>query len=243
MKEDRLIHNSNGSGNLDSLKIEIAQLKAELYDVTKKVEAFEALIRVQLTHEIITSQELAVLYKAQKSEKKGKRLDQKRKGKRYVAPIGLATQKQAVKKASPNEDELKEKKRLYREAMLHVHPDRFAMNDDKIDLATALTTRLVEIYQQEDLATLQAFHAHLFTNVELAKNAVTSGNKIQLATSSDAYLMKEKAALEHQLIVVKNRHIYFVLTTYEDPPTFINELRAYYKDRINKLRRRTRTKD
>ncbi|MEQ8238501.1 MAG: hypothetical protein RIA69_04770 [Cyclobacteriaceae bacterium] len=242
MKEDQIIRTEDGSGKQNSLKTEISQLKAELYEVTNKVDAFEALLRSHLTLEIVTSQELAVLYKAQKSEKKAKRLDQKRKGKRYVAPIGLTTQKQTVEKTQSNEDDLKEKKRLYREAMLHVHPDKFSMNDDKIDLATALTTRLVEIYKHEDLATLQAYHAHLFGNIELIKDAANSVNKIALATSPDAYLMKEKAELEHQLSLVKNRHTYFVLTTYQDPTAFIDELRAYYQDRINKLRRRTRTK-
>jgi uncharacterized protein involved in tolerance to divalent cations len=50
----------------------------------------------------------------------------------------------------------------------------------------------------------------------------------------------QKAQLEKALAAVKNKHSYHVLNTYNDPSTFVNELRAYYQDRMQKLRRRTR---
>jgi ribosome-associated protein len=46
---------------------------------------------------------------------------------------------------------------------------------------------------------------------------------------------------EEKLGLAKNRQTYQVLTTYADPMTFVGELKAYYQDKINKLRRRTRT--
>ncbi|MFT6855589.1 MAG: hypothetical protein ACJA0X_001563 [Cyclobacteriaceae bacterium] len=244
MKQDQLIGAENSTKQQNSLKGQIAQLKIELGDVSNKVDAFEALLRSQLTRELIETQELSVRYKAQKSEKKAKRLKQKSKGKKYVEPVGLKIQSQ-TRIATPtlSVDDLKEKKRLYREAMLNVHPDKFSMNDDKVDLATALTTRLVDIYKNEDLATLKAYHAHLFSNVDFTKNGTASVRKMELSISPDAYLIKEKAKLEKELKVIRKRHTYLVLTTYKDPSVFIGELRSYYQDRINKLKRRTRTKD
>ncbi len=178
MKQDQLISAENSAQQQNSLKAQIAQLKLELEDVSNKVDAFEALLRSQLTRELIEIQELSVLYKAQKSEKKAKRLKQKRKGKKYVEPVGLKIQSQTrVVTPTLSDDDLKEKKRLYREAMLHVHPDKFSMNDDKVDLATALTTKLVGIYKNEDLATLQAYHAYLFSNIDFTKNGTASVKK------------------------------------------------------------------
>lgn len=238
MKHNQLVHKEPTD---HPLREEIAQLKQELDQLTGKVDAFEAILRSHLSGEIIEVQELSVLYKAQKKAKKEKRLEQKRRGKNYVDPVGLKTQKRPSETVMASEEDFKEKKRLYREAMLHVHPDKFAMNDDKIDLATELTTRLVAIYQHEDLGALKAFHAHLFSHVELPLEDALKSGKVTLSASPNAYLMQEKEQLEQAIHTLKNKHTYYVLSSYEDPMTFVDELKAYYQDRIQKLRRRTRT--
>lgn len=242
MKQGQLIDTKKNTAQYATLKEHIAKLQLELSDISNKVDVFEAQLRSHLTAELIEEQELSVLYKAQKTEKKAKRLEQKRRGKRYVQPVGLKKQKQLDVAPSIDEEEVKEKKRLYLDAMLHVHPDKFSMNDDKMDLATELTTKLIDIYKNEDLATLKAYHSHLFSDAELTKNATQSLNKIELTLSPDAYLIQEKEQLEKKLNTVRKRHTYHVLTTYKDPSTFIEELKSYYQDRIHKLRRRTRTK-
>lgn len=238
MKQTRLVVGEQKSHS--PLNEEIRQLKHELAQLKSRVDAFEALLRSGLTSEIIEVQELTVLYKAQKNAKKQKRLEQKRKGKHFVEPVGLKRQKPS-KMPDLSTEELQEKKRLYREAMLHVHPDKYAMNDDKIDLATELTTQLVAIYQHEDLDTLKAFHAHLFSHVELPLEDALKSGKVTLSASPNAYLMQEKEQLEQAIHTLKNKHTYYVLSSYEDPMTFVDELKEYYQDRIRKLRRRTRT--
>ncbi|HLT51791.1 MAG TPA: hypothetical protein VKZ93_07525, partial [Arenibacter sp.] len=54
------------------------------------------------------------------------------------------------------------------------------------------------------------------------------------------YLRLEWKRLRKELEFAKNKHTYKVLTTYEDPMLFLEELRSYYKDRILKLKKRTR---
>lgn len=241
MKEDQLIRTAFSNVQSGSLHEQITDLQKELDDISSKVDAFEALLQSHLSNEIIEEQELSILYKAQKAEKRAKRLAQKKRGKNYVEPVGLKVQKQPSLASALNDEESKEKKRLYREAMLHVHPDKFSMNTDKVDLATELTTRLVEIYKHEDMATLVAFHAYLLKNSELTDDE-QSLQSIDRSVSPDAYLLMEKARLDKALAGVKSRHSYHVLTTYEDPSTFISELKTYYQDRIQKLKRRTRVK-
>lgn len=225
-----------------TLKMEIAQLKHKLEQLTLKVNAFEATLRSHLSSEIIEVQELSVLYKTQKKAKKQKRLEQKKRGKNYVEPVGLKPQKSSVVAQLESEEDIKEKKRLYREAMLHIHPDKFALQDDKIDLATELTTRLVAIYNHEDLDALKAFHAHIFSQDTLQLKESFTRKDIKLAASPDAYLIREKQQLEEAIHALKSKHTYQVLETYQDPMTFADELKAYYQDRIQKLRRRTRTR-
>ena len=186
---------------------------------------------------MIEEQELSLLYKQQKKAKKEKRQVQKKLGKNYQVPTSLQNTKRAPL-VDKNTKEQLQKKRLYREAMLHVHPDKFLMQKDKLDLATEITAQLIEIYQSGDLATLEAYHAHIFhgnTLTALGKPTLTKGTGL-------AYLQMELKNLNEELSQAKNRHTYKVLTEYENPMSFVDELKSYYKDRLTKLRKRTRSK-
>lgn len=219
------------------LKAKISLLQLELNNISQKTTAFESILRSHLTNELIEEQELIVLYKKVQLAKKEKRFTQKRKGKNFKEVEGL----KVIAKNSSNissEDDQKEKKRLYREAMLFVHPDKFSMHDEKIDLATEVTTKLIEIYQTGNLDELQSFHTHIFSG-----NAMLHFLEIPEKITNckeDSYLQNELKKLEKQLELAKTKHTYKVLTEYENPLTFIDELKEYYHDRIFKLKKRTR---
>lgn len=217
------------------LKAKISLLQKELNGIEQKTTAFESILRSHLTSEIIEEQELTVLYKKVQLAKKEKRFAQKKKGKNSKDVDGL----KVIAKNSANatsDDDQKEKKRLYREAMLFVHPDKFSMHHEKIDLATEVTTKLIEIYQTGNLEELQIFHTHIFSG-----NAMMQFIEFSEKTAKeDAYLQNELEKLEKQLQIAKNKHTYKVLTEYENPLTFIDELKEYYQDRIFKLKKRTR---
>ena len=228
------------SERLSHLKRQIDTLRQALEEVRQKTSAFEAQLRTHLINELIEEQELTVLYKQQKLAKKEQRQAQKRKGKNYVPPEGLKRIPNTSKTISSESDQ-KEMKRIYREAMMYVHPDKFSMDDQKIDVATDVTARLISIYQSGDLAALRAYHAHIFSDQELVSMMAPAAATVAPTVSAYDYLEQEKLNLKQALAQAKNRQTYRVLTTYNDPMTFLEELKAYYEDRITKLRRRTRT--
>ena len=219
------------------LKAKINLLQKELNDIEQMTNAFEAILRSHLINELIEEQELTVLYKKVQLAKKERRFAQKKKGKNFNEVDGLKVIAKNKSKIA-SEDDQKEKKRLYREAMLFVHPDKFSMHDEKIDLATEVTTKLIEIYQNGNLAELQIFHTHIFSGNALMhfpeNSEKISNNK------EDSYLQNEVEKLEKKLQIAKTKHTYKVLTEYENPLTFIDELKEYYQDRIFKLKKRTR---
>lgn len=139
-------------------------------------------------------------------------------------------------------EDQKEIKRLYREAMLHVHPDKFSMEEEKIDLATEITGKLISIYQSGNLLELQMIHRHITNGNAMNQMQESATSNTKIATS-DTYLKREKEKLEALLLAAKNKHSYKVLSEYADPLTFIDELKIFYADKIEKLRRRTRTKN
>ena len=93
---------------------------------------------------IIESQELFILYKQIKKAKKAKRLEQKKRGKNYKESEGLQIISSKKKSIILPKEQI-EKKRLYREAMLHVHPDKFFKNEEQTEIATDITRQLIEI--------------------------------------------------------------------------------------------------
>ncbi|MBC8767005.1 hypothetical protein H4O18_03275 [Arenibacter sp. BSSL-BM3] len=220
------------------LQKEIDSLRLEVNEIVQKTSAFENILRSKIEDELIEEQELSQLYKLQKKAKKEKRQIQRKLGKNYQESTGIQTTKRTVFPEKNSKEQL-QKKHLYREAMLHVHPDKFSMQKDKLDLATEITAKLIEIYQSGDLASLKAYHAHIF-------NGNTSlqplGKPIQTKGSGRAYLLQERKKVLEELSLAKNRHTYKILTEYENPLTFVDELKSYYKNRISKLRKRTRTK-
>lgn len=220
------------------LQAEIDRVRMELNEVIEKTVAFENTLRSKLEDELIEEQELNILYKQQKKTKKEKRLAQKRRGKNYQEPTGIKTaENPSFHEKTPKEQE--HKKRLYREAMLQVHPDKFSMQSEKLDMATEITTKLIEIYRSGDLATLKAYHAHIFSN----QNLLGPGIKPLTQTGSGlAYLQMELKDIKKELDLAKSKYTYKVLMEYHNPMSFLDELKAYYKDRIKKLRKRTRTK-
>ena len=239
MSEQNLPNTKNLLQEQLSIKAQIQALIKELEVVEYETSVFEASLRAILIDMIIEEQELSDLYRQMQKAKKEKRLEQKKRGKNYQEPRGLRISSTKDEKPHESGEDRKEKKRLYREAMLHVHPDKFSMNEDKIDLATEITSQLIQIFKAGNLRDLQLFHTHVFSG-----NALLQIEDTQRAHSrssiEDNYLKQEKKALEQQLILAKNRQTYRVLKDYENPMLFAEELKAYYTDRLLKLRKRTR---
>ncbi|MEQ8469840.1 MAG: hypothetical protein RIC35_01565 [Marinoscillum sp.] len=220
------------------LERQAAALKSELDEVNRLINAFENKIRTAIGNELIEEQELTELYKQLKKAKKDKRLQQKKKGKNYQEPTGIVMSSKPAPATDQNHDEIKELKKLYREAMLHVHPDKFTMDEDNQEAAHETTSQLIRIYQTNDLPALRAFHAHILSGHAIS--GVRAKDLTKLSIDPHQHLRNELEALKGQLATLKNRHTYKVWTTYNDPYTFIEELREYYQDRIGKLKRRTR---
>ncbi len=221
-----------------ALKAHIKSLQDELADVEQRTSAFETMILSHISDLLIEERELSLLYKQLKQAKKAKRLEQKRRGKNYKHSTELQTTTPKVEIKETPEDE-KEKKRLYREAILQVHPDKFSMNPDGEDLATEVTSKLIDIYKNGDLETLKNYHAHIFSGNAMSE-FVDLSTVNQIYKEKDTYLQVEIEQLRKLLENAKAKHTYKVLTEYKNPITFVDELKEYYNDRLQKLRKRTR---
>ena len=215
------------SGEDASLKLRLSELKKELEYIEFKTNEFEATLRAHLMDVIIEERELTVLYKQQKAAKKLKRLAQKHKAKGQESALQIKTPAR-ISKARETDKALR--KKLYREAMLQVHPDKFLLEEGKHELATEMTTQLISLYTTGSLAELEAFHKQIF-----------SGQKLSAIESSDTQLLEEIERVKKEIEEAKAQHTYIVLSTYANPMDFLKELQAYYEDRLFKLRKRTRT--
>ncbi len=220
--------------NQEQLKEQLRLLQVELDAIEAQTHSFEATLRAQLMDEIVLEQELTVLYKEQKAAKKRKRLAQKKKSK--VKGDSNIVFKAKTPMAKGQEADSALRKKLYREAMMQVHPDKFSLAEDKQDLATEITSKLITLYATGSLEELKAYHQHIFSGQALDIKATKKFPRI-----ADTYLADEVDKLKTKIEAAKQKHTYQVLKTYKNPMDFLTELQAYYKDRLFKLRKRTRT--
>jgi hypothetical protein len=214
----------------------IDQLQMEFDVVEEELRLFENKLRLALEDFIIEVQELTVLYKKIKREKKEKRLEQKRRGKNYQGSSELKILKSGNWAPEVSTSEKKERKKLYREAMLNVHPDKFSMDENKLELATDITSNLIEVYKNGSFEDLQFYHSKIMNGllIEVKNKVEPTGVELEL------YLTKQLFEIQEKLESIKSKHTYVVLTSYKNPMSFVNELTDYYLDKIAKLKKRTR---
>lgn len=225
------------------LQQEIAVLEAELSAVRNKLGVFEAKIHARLDNEFTRMRELYALYKQQKKEKKAKRLEQKQRGKNYVAPKQLVPyHKNPEQGSSLSPEQQKALRQLYKEAVVQVHPDKFVHSGehDRIARANAITARLNGIYQSGDLEELISFYQYIISGDALRENSVGTAAIPDPKVKRDALVKKKEEVLKH-LDQLKSSYTYHVLNTYDDPLTFIEELHQQLLTRIMQLEKRTRT--
>ena len=110
----------------------------------------------------------------------------------------------------------------YREALLHIHPDKFSMSESDTDIAHSTTTQLIEIFQNGNLEMLQAFHAHIFSGqvIESVKQLAFIKSE---TVHQNTYLEKEIKKLSVEVLRAKTRITYQVLLNYKEPMLFIQE--------------------
>lgn len=216
------------------LKTRIAQLEKELDEVLTKTRGFEAVLLSHIEDYIIQERELNAVYRKLRNAKKQKRLEQKRRGKNYKEPTSALIPPKKDLPEVPLTDK-QELKRLYKEAMFLVHPDKYSLNEDMGEKATEATANLIDIYRSGDLVKLRLFHQHV-----LSGNAIEENGIIADIQEPDAYLQSEVERLEKALFQAKSKRTYKVLTTYVNPESYVDELKAFYEDRIAKLIKRTR---
>ncbi|HSI91052.1 MAG TPA: hypothetical protein VK927_08045 [Adhaeribacter sp.] len=226
---------------IGELESEIARLEKELDRAEAELNGFTARIRAELRPQIIRMQELTILYKKLKASKKAQRLNQKKKGKNYREPLALKrTPHQPAAPETPQPQNHQELKRLYKAAIRQVHPDKFATEEAaKNERATALTMQLNEFYESGDLEELKGLYAYIISG-----NAMTH-EPYKPETISDpasllVFLQKKQARLKQALEEIKVSELFNVLATYEQPLTFIPELKLQFEEKIRQLEKRTR---
>ncbi|MBK6264959.1 hypothetical protein JKA74_07915 [Marivirga sp. S37H4] len=225
---------------IQQLQFEIEELEKKLQQIGAEVWRFETLIRRQLSSEIDQIEELSDLHKQHKKEKKNKRLEQKKRGKNYKPPSQFPQANPpslTVKKFDPvNQKELK---RIYKEAVVQVHPDKISHNSelDQLQNASDLTARLNNIYKSGDLDELVYFYHHIILKNSSVKVSEVNAPDDQLRKDS---LQKKKGRLLAEIDQFQNSYSYQVLHTYKDPTDFINELQLQFVEKIKQLEKRTR---
>jgi len=228
------------AGTILILEQEIVLLEAELIRLETQVSAFQLQIRSALSTQILRIQQLTSLYKNQKQSKKIKRLAQKKRGKNYKEPVGLKVVHPTLNQNPISINDQQELKRLFREAIVQIHPDKFADADDELnERATAATIQLNEVYQSGDLEELNRLHEHIISGNAL-NYIPDQPETVNDLPSMILFLQHKKLKLIQSLEEIKTSAIYEVLTSGKDIYILIKELKVQFEERILVLEKRTK---
>jgi hypothetical protein len=228
--------------SIQKLLTEISILEENASLIAGEISSFEKSIRLKLNLLISRLVLLNEKMKEKQQLKKAKRLEQKKRGKNYKEPVLLIFPKEKIQTQSEGDSgEKQELRRLYKEAIVQVHPDKInhAGQPDQIQLAHELTTQLNGIYKNGDLEQLLAFYQNTILGNSLEVNhkaempAVDS--KIRLKA-----LKTKKETLAMKLQKLQANYLYHVLKTYDNPMAFIDELELQFQEKIGKLEKGTR---
>ena len=223
------------------LEKEIALLEAELRELESNLNAFQTKIRSALSTQISRIRALTDLYKSQKQAKKLKRLEQKKRGKNYKEPLGLKTNDASF--TVPNlvsADEKQELKRLFKEAVVHIHPDKLTDADEELNQrATDVTAQLNEVYQSGDLDEMSRLHEFIISG-----NALTyvpdQPQTIKDSSVMIQFLQDKKRQLLQLISEIRSSELYQLWTNGRDIETIIAELKLAFEHRIIIMEKRTR---
>jgi hypothetical protein len=147
--------------SIQNLLSEISNLEEQIVIIGSEISSFETTIRLKLNDLISRLVSLNGKMKEKQQLKKAKRLEQKKRGKNYKEPLQLISTKGNKPIISENGNQEKQEfKRLYKEAIVQVHPDKIdhGGQQDEILRAHELTTQLNGIYKNGDLEQLLTFY-------------------------------------------------------------------------------------
>jgi hypothetical protein len=224
------------------LEQEISSFEEDLKIAESNIRTIRSQIQSRYHNEISRINELYSLYKKQKQLKKEKRLEQKKRGKNYKEPIGLKKSSKEKAAGSINtSSESDELKKLYREAVLQVHPDKFANHPEQMSKRSLeLTIQLIDFYQSGDIEKLKHMHRHIMSGNALAGHQEDTAN-VPDPTAMKEYLIQKRDTLVNELKEVKGSYFYQVFTTNNNVSAFIDNMAVQFYLRIKQLERRTRS--
>jgi hypothetical protein len=239
-----LLPDKNAGQNQDAiatLEKEITFLEAELRELESNLNSFQSKIRSALTTQITRIRILTDLYKAQKQAKKLKRLEQKKRGKNYKEPVGLKVNHAsftAQKLVSATDRQ--ELKRLFKEAVVQVHPDKLIDADEDLNKrATDVTAKLNEVYQSGDLEEMNRLHEFIISG-----NALTyvpdDATSIKDIPAMIQFLQDKKRNLLQLIAEIKSLELYQLWADGKDSATIIAELELAFEQRIMVMEKRTK---
>lgn len=235
----------NSFPNKDSIQkllAEISVLEENISITGGEISSFENTLRQKLGLLISRLVSLNGKMKEKQQLKKAKRLEQKMRGKNYKIPVQVLSPKPAKKFTPDTGGEGKQElKRLYKEAIVQVHPDKLGPSgkEDAVKTATDLTAQLNDIYKNGDLEQLLNFYQiNILGNSGETSNlteTVAVNPKIRLEA-----LKTKKEGLAKKLQSLEANYLYHVLKTYNNPLVFAEELELQFREKIRKLEKRTR---
>jgi len=216
------------------LEAEIAQLDAEKSELENRLEYAANQIRIALHDLLLEKLRLEALLAAQRARQTNKAADkqnaQRRQDKAEEAnnTFQSLSERQRILERPIDETLLK---KLYREACMLAHPDKFMNEPEKQQKATELMARLAEAYRNKDLDLVQHIWQRLHNGLAFGFDWATPRDANLLLQIRESLLTRREALLQ-EIEGLRQSFTYTLLTRYAKLDDYINQQREQLRNDI-----------
>ena len=220
---------------LKSVDIQLNAIENEKVEAEKEVHEFSIQYNTQLGKTILEILKLKKLLAVTEEQKERAEEDEDEFTKDYNF-------KKDIKIKDLNETEQKELKKLYREASMQCHPDRFIDDPNKVFIAQEIFVKLTQAYKSNDLVKVKEILHNLKSGIFNFGEIVYSNKKELLKSQIATLKSKLKMAMEH-LNEIKTSASYCIIRNQKDLNEYLAELKTKLDFELEMLRNEVNQKN
>lgn len=223
---------------IQSLRAQIAQLEAEKARAETLLNQYAQLFWLHVGELFEQWTQLRAVWAARQATRTRRRSDAERADEwgNRVQETAIPDIKAPVEPPKPTVDEAAELKKLYRQAVIVAHPDRYAQVPARHAAATAFMAQLNAAYEQQDLLTVRrlaqdAADGLLFLDLENEQTDPETLTRLQVR------LTERRDALATQLQALQQQEGYALMINGTDLNAYFATLRQTISHQITELMR------
>lgn len=221
------------------LELEITELEAQISELESKLNKYEAILRASLSdlllEQLRLQQELAQI-RAKITMKRVYEEEAKEWQARYEETKSSLNEDKKVKTEDLSSADFAEMKKMYREAIFAIHPDKFHDDADKYAAATEYSQQLIDAFKSSDYTKVKEIWERVKNGWIFDSDILVSDNWEVLSRYLDKQRQKH-AALVIKLSELQGNEVLLASENYTNFDDYVDICRIQLQNNIEHIKK------